>query len=84
MCERDSSQAQLMVRDREPSVAVKGMEKMAEAMNSEQLGEVLRNGVRTENAESSEECLPENPSCRWWWGTDLYLALSDRERHHSS
>ena len=48
MCERDSSQAQLMVRDREPSVAMKGMEKMAEAMNSEQIGEVLGNRVHIE------------------------------------
>ena len=36
------------------------------------------------NTESSERCPPENPSCRWWWSTDLYLALNDRERHHSS
>ena len=38
MCKRDSSQAQLMVKDQEPSVTMKGMEKMAEAMNSEHLG----------------------------------------------
>ena len=38
------------------------------------------------NTERSEKCPPENPSCRWWWSTDLYwyLALNDRERHHSS
>ena len=45
MCERDSSQAQLMVKDQEPSVTMKGMEKMAEAMNSEHLGEVPVNRV---------------------------------------
>ena len=45
MCERDSSQAQLMVKDQEPSVTMKGMEKMAEAMNSEHLGEVTVNRV---------------------------------------
>ena len=39
MCERDSSQAQLMVKDQETSVTMKGMEMMVEAMNSEQLGE---------------------------------------------
>ena len=84
MCERDSSQAQLMVKDQEPSVTMKGMEKMAEAMNREQLGEVPRNRVHTENTVSSEECPPENPFCRWWWSNDLYLALSDGEEHHSS
>ena len=39
MCEGDSAQAQLMVKDQETSVAMKGMEMMVEAMNSEQLGE---------------------------------------------
>ena len=39
MCGRVSSQAQLMVKDQETSVAMKGMEMMVKAMNSEQLGE---------------------------------------------
>ena len=34
MCERDSSQAQLMVKDQETSVTRDGMEMMGEAMNS--------------------------------------------------
>ena len=38
MCERDSSQAQLMVKDQETSVTMKVMEMMVEAMSSEQLG----------------------------------------------
>ena len=38
MCERDSSQAQLMVKDQETSVTMKGMEMMVEAMSSKQLG----------------------------------------------
>ena len=41
MCERDSSQAQMMVKDEEPSVTLKGIE----AMNSELLGEVQVNRV---------------------------------------
>ena len=48
MCERDSSQAQLMVKDQEMSVTMKWMEMMVEAMNSEQLGEVLGNIVHIE------------------------------------
>ena len=40
MCERDSAQAQLMVKDQETSVTMKGMEMMVEARNSEQLGGV--------------------------------------------
>ena len=47
MCERDSSQAQLMVKDQETSVTMKGMEMMVEAMNSEQLGEVIGTRVHT-------------------------------------
>ena len=47
MCERDSSQAQLMVKDQETSVTMKGMEMMVEAMNSEQLGEVPGTRVHT-------------------------------------
>ena len=39
MCGRDSSQAQLKVKDQEMSVAMKGTEMMVETMNSEQLGE---------------------------------------------
>ena len=40
---------------------------------------------RKQRAESSERCPPgKKPSCRWWGSTDLYLALNDRERHHSS
>ena len=35
MCERDSSQAQLMVKDQETSVTMKVMEMMVEAMSSE-------------------------------------------------
>ena len=36
---RDSSQAQLKVKDQEMSVTMKGTEMMVETMNSEQLGE---------------------------------------------
>ena len=39
MCGRDSSQAQLKVKDQEMSVAMKGTEMMVKTMNSEQLGE---------------------------------------------
>ena len=39
MCEGDSAQAQLRVKDQETSVTRDGMEMMVEAMNSEQLGE---------------------------------------------
>ena len=39
MCERDSSQAKLMIKNHEPSVTLKGIEKMAEAIYSEHLGE---------------------------------------------
>ena len=38
MCEGDSAQAQLMVKDQETSVTMEGMEMMVAAMNSEQLG----------------------------------------------
>ena len=47
MCGRVSSQAQLVVKDQETSVAMKGMEMMVEAMNSEQLGEVPGTRVHT-------------------------------------
>ena len=47
MCGRDSSQAQLKVKDQEMSVAMKGTEMMVETMNSEQLGEGTGTSLHT-------------------------------------